>query len=81
MLSIFVQYVIPSTTRNNSGTTTYNPANQKSEAGGSEVQGSPWLLGEFEDNLSYMRLCLKRAGDGRRFQQRSLAKDIGCQTR
>jgi len=35
------------------------PSTQELEAGGL-VQGKPWLHSEFEDNLGYRRVCLKK---------------------
>lgn len=37
----------------------YNPSTQEVEAGGSEVEGYPWLRIKFQDRLSYMRSHLK----------------------
>lgn len=39
---------------------TCNLSSQEVEAAGSGVQGHPWLHKEFENNLGYMRLCLKK---------------------
>ena len=37
------------------------PTSWEVKAGGSEVQGYPWLHSEFKVSLSYMRTCLKKA--------------------
>ena len=36
-----------------------HPSTWEMEAGGSGVQGHPWLHSEFEASLGYMRPCLK----------------------
>ena len=38
----------------------YNHNNQRIEAGRSEIQGYPWLHGEFETSLGCMRLSHRK---------------------
>lgn len=37
----------------------YNPGTLAAVAGGSKVQGYPWVRGEFQASLECVRLCLK----------------------
>lgn len=42
----------------------YHPSTRDIEVGESEIQGYPWLHGEFEANLGYTRHCLIHHGAG-----------------
>lgn len=49
------QGLIPSPAQSMSVLNTCNPSTWEVEAGGSEVEGHPWLHKEFEAGLGYMR--------------------------